>query len=200
MNSKEIWKSSLANAQVVLNQLMAQSHLADGQLIDKLSSFSNKVTETFRKNGTIFCCGNGGSHCDAMHFAEEWTGRYRKNRKPLGALALGDAAHVTCVANDYGFEHIFARQLQALGRPNDLLVLLSTNGNSKNLILAADAAREKGIQTFALLGKGGGELKSKVNDYLLVPGETSDRIQEMHMMVLHICIEVVERELFPENY
>jgi D-sedoheptulose 7-phosphate isomerase len=168
--------------------------------MEKVMNLSAMVLKAFQADQNVFICGNGGSHCDAMHFAEEWTGRYRKDRKSVGALALGDAAHVTCVGNDYGFDQIFARQISGLGRKNDVLILLSTSGKSKNLLLAADAARERGLKTFALLGKGGGDLKGVVDDSLTVPGLTSDRIQELHMMALHICIEVVERELFPENY
>lgn len=153
-----------------------------------------------KNGGNLFTCGNGGSHCDAMHFAEELTGRYRKDRRALGALALGDASHVTCVSNDYGFEHIFARQVDGLGRKGDLLVGMSTSGNSKNVILAFEAAKKKGIKTIALLGKGGGRLKEIADLAIVVPGESSDRIQELHIKLIHIVIEVLEREIFPENY
>jgi D-sedoheptulose 7-phosphate isomerase len=105
-------------------------------------AFFEAILNTVNSDGNLFACGNGGSHCDAMHFAEEWTGIYRKNRRPIGALALGDASHSTCVGNDYGFEHIFERQIQGLGRSGDLLVGLSTSGNSKNVILAFEAAKK----------------------------------------------------------
>lgn len=148
----------------------------------------------------MFSCGNGGSHCDAMHFAEEFTGRYRKDRKPVGAMALGDASHVTCVSNDYGFEHIFSRQVEGLGRKGDMLLGLSTSGNSKNVILAFEAAKKKGIKTVALLGRDGGKLKDLADLAIVVPAETSDRIQEIHIKLIHTVIESVERQLFPENY
>ena len=135
-----------------------------------------------------------------MHFAEEWTGKYRKNRRPIGALALGDASHSTCVGNDYGFEHIFKRQIQGLGRSGDLLVGLSTSGNSKNVILAFEAAKKIGMKTVALLGRDGGLLKEVADIAIGVPGNTSDRIQELHIKIIHIVIESVERQLFPENY
>jgi len=135
-----------------------------------------------------------------MHFAEELTGRYRKDRRALGALALGDASHVTCVSNDYGFEYIFSRQLEGLGRKGDLLVGLSTSGNSKNVILAFETAKRMGIRTVALLGKGGGQLKSMADLAIVVPGQSSDRIQELHIKLIHTVIEVLERELFPEHY
>ena len=135
-----------------------------------------------------------------MHFAEELTGRYRKDRRPVGALALGDPSHVTCVSNDYGFEHIFARQLEGLGRRGDLLIGFSTSGISKNVIQAFDVAKKLGLRTVALLGRDGGQLKAKADLGIVVPGASSDRIQELHIKLVHISIEVLERELFPENY
>jgi len=155
---------------------------------------------TVRAGGNLFSCGNGGSHCDAMHFAEEFTGRYRKDRRPIGALALGNAPHVTCVSNDYGFEHIFSRELGGLGRRGDLLIGLSTSGNSKNVINAFETAKQMGIRTVALLGREGGKMKSMADLSIIVPAETSDRIQEIHIKLLHTVIETVERQLFPENY
>ena len=148
----------------------------------------------------MFSCGNGGSHCDAMHFAEEFTGRYRKDRRPLGAMALGDPSHTTCVSNDYGFQHVFSRQIEGLGRPGDLLLGLSTSGNSQNVVEAVEAAKAKNIKTVGLLGKTGGKLNDLVDLPIVIPAETSDRIQEMHIKIIHNVIETVERELFPENY
>jgi D-sedoheptulose 7-phosphate isomerase len=135
-----------------------------------------------------------------MHFAEELTGRYRKDRKPLGALALGDASHVTCVSNDYGFQYIFSRQIEGLARPGDALVGLSTSGNSENVVQAFLAAKAKGVKTIALLGKDGGKLKGMADLAIVIPAQTSDRIQEMHIKLIHTVIETVEREIFPENY
>lgn len=195
MNLSDIWKSSLNEAQKALT-----AFLADPNNIKGCESFSKLLIETYKNGGTVFSCGNGGSHCDAMHFAEELTGRYRKDRRPLGALALGDQSHVTCVSNDYGFEHIFSRQIEGLGRKGDVLIGLSTSGNSKNVIRAFESARKKGIKTVGLLGRGGGELKNHSDVCIVVPGETSDRIQELHIKLIHIVIETVERELFPENY
>jgi len=168
--------------------------------IELCALFSEAILNTVNSEGNLFVCGNGGSHCDAMHFAEEWTGKYRKNRRPIGALALGDASHSTCVGNDYGFEHIFERQIQGLGRSGDLLVGLSTSGNSKNVILAFEAAKKIGMKTVALLGRDGGLLKEVADIAIVVPGNTSDRIQELHIKIIHIVIESVERQLFPENY
>jgi D-sedoheptulose 7-phosphate isomerase len=195
MNSLSVWKNALAEAQQTLTQF-----LGDPEQLAKCEKFSETLTQTFQQGGTLFTCGNGGSHCDAMHFAEELTGRYRKERTPLGALALGDSSHVTCVGNDYGFDHIFERQLMGLGRKGDLLVGLSTSGNSKNVILAFEAAKKKGIRTVALLGREGGQLKAIADLAIVIPAQTSDRIQEMHIKIIHTVIETVERKLFPQNY
>lgn len=191
----ETWKKSLSDAQDTL-----QKFLANPENLKKCEEFSNILIQSFKAGGNLFTCGNGGSHCDAMHFAEEFTGRYRKDRKPLGALALGDASHTTCVSNDYGFEYVFSRQVQGLGRKGDVLVGLSTSGNSKNVILAVQEAKKLGIKTVALLGKDGGELKGLADLSIVIPAQTSDRIQEMHIKLIHTVIETVERELFPENY
>lgn len=192
---KETWLNSLSDAQTVLNKF-----LQDPEQIARCIRFSEILIEAYKKGSTCFSCGNGGSHCDAMHFAEEMTGRYRKDRRPLGALALGDASHVTCVSNDYGFQHIFARQLEGLSRTGDVLIGLSTSGNSENVIQAFKVAKQKGLKTIALLGRDGGKLKDMADVALIVPGSTSDRIQELHIKIIHIVIETVERELFPEHY
>ena len=176
------------------------SFFGDPKQIDLCDNFVKEVVELYRRGGNLFICGNGGSHCDAMHFAEEFTGRFRKDRKPLGALALGDPSHVTCVSNDMGFEHVFSRQLEGLGRKGDLLVLLTTSGNSQNLLQVMDVAQKRGIRTVVLSGKDGGKLKGKANVEIIIPGKSSDRIQEMHMKIIHTVIECVERQLFPENY
>lgn len=195
MSSVNVWKESLQDAEQCLNDFISKE-----KNIELCAQFSNLLIETIKNKGNVFSCGNGGSHCDAMHFAEELTGRYRKNRKPMGALALGDPSHVTCVSNDYGFDHIFKRQLEGLGRKGDLLIGLSTSGNSKNVIMAFESAKEMGIKTVALLGRDGGELGKTADLTIIVPGSTSDRIQEIHIKIVHIVIETLERALFPENY
>ncbi|MEZ0392783.1 MAG: D-sedoheptulose 7-phosphate isomerase [Pseudobdellovibrionaceae bacterium] len=195
MQVKDVWLSSFQEAQKTVTEFWQNP----GQ-IEKCQQFSQILIETFKKGSTVFSCGNGGSHCDAMHFAEEMTGRYRKDRRPLGALALGDASHVTCVSNDYGFQHIFSRQVEGLGRTGDALIGLSTSGNSENVIQAVLAAKKKGMKTIALLGRDGGKLKDMVDLAIVIPATTSDRIQEMHIKLIHTVIESVERALFPENY
>ena len=195
MEIANVWSQCLEEAQQTLSKFAN-----DPQQIEKCQVFSQILIEAFEKGATVFSCGNGGSHCDAMHFAEELTGRYRKDRRPLGALALGDASHTTCVSNDYGFKYIFSRQVEGLGRKGDVLLGLSTSGNSENVILAVEAARKKGMKTVCLLGRDGGLLRDKVDLAIVVPAQTSDRIQEMHIKLIHTVIETVERAIFPENY
>lgn len=195
MNNLTAWKKSLEEASQCLNQFIT----APENLL-KCAEFSEMMTSTIKNGGNLFSCGNGGSHCDAMHFAEEMTGRYRKERRPIGALALGDASHMSCVSNDYGFEHVFSRQIEGLGRKGDMIIGLSTSGNSKNIIKAFEVAKQKGMKTVGLIGRGGGAMKELSDLALIVPGESSDRIQELHIKIIHIVIETVERNLFPENY
>jgi D-sedoheptulose 7-phosphate isomerase len=166
----------------------------------KVSTAINMMVDTYKKNGRIFSCGNGGSMCDAMHFAEELTGRFRKERRPLGALAISDASHISCVANDYGYDFIFSKYIEAWGNNGDVLLAISTSGNSPNVINGVLEARKKGMKIVGLLGKGGGKLKDLVDVSLIVESNISDRIQEVHIKCIHIIIEGIERNLFPENY
>ena len=195
MQTRDVMTAALNEAAQTVS-----SFLADAEQIARCEKFSEILTSTFKSGGKLFVCGNGGSHCDAMHFAEEFTGRYRKDRAPLGALALGNAPHVTCVGNDYGFNEIFSRELGGMARKGDLLVGLSTSGNSENVIRAFLTAKAMGVRTVALLGRDGGKLKGMADHSITIPATTSDRIQEMHIKIIHTVIESVERELFPENY
>lgn len=195
MKSIPVWQNSLKEAQNTLDKV-----LNDSDFLQKCAQFSDLLTETIKNGGNIFSCGNGGSHCDAMHFAEELTGRYRKDRKPMGAMALGDPSHTTCVSNDFGFAYVFQRQLEGLGRAGDLLLAISTSGNSENICLAVETAKNKGIKTVGLTGKTGGKLKEMVDICLVVPSHATDRIQEIHIKVIHTAIESLERNIFPENY
>ena len=163
-------------------------------------NISELIARTFQNGGKILICGNGGSATDAMHFAEEFTGKFRKNRKALPVIALTDPSHITCVGNDFGFEEIFSRGVEAFGKKEDVLIGLSTSGNSENIIRAFQKAKEIGMKTIALLGKDGGKLKGFGDFEFIIPAETSDRVQELHMTILHVIIEGVERILFPENY
>ncbi|NBX83564.1 SIS domain-containing protein [bacterium] len=192
----------MSGIQIALEEArrLLEGFLSTPEQLERSDQFAAELVALYQRGGTLFVCGNGGSHCDAMHFAEEFTGRFRRDRRPLGALALGDPSHVTCVSNDMGFEHIFARQLEGLGRAGDLWVGLTTSGNSRNIGLALEVARKKGLRTIILSGKDGGALKGKADLEIIIPGNTSDRIQEMHMKIIHSVIEQVERSLFPENY
>lgn len=174
---------------------------ADPVALAATEAFALQCTRVVRGGGTLYACGNGGSMAQAMHFTEEWTGRFRNPRHAIPALSFSDPTQITCIANDFGFEEVFARQIEACVESTDLLLLLSTSGESPNMIRAAEASRAKSIPTVALLGRGGGKLASKVDLPIIVPeAETSDRIQEVHLHILHAVIEAVERELFPDQY
>ena len=196
MGAADPIRSSFEEAAATLRAFLGASECLAG-----VARFAELAAGTLRSKKKLLACGNGGSMCDAMHFAEEWTGRFRKDRAALPALAFSDPSQLTCIANDFGFEAVFARSVEAYGEPGDLLVAISTSGNSPNVLRAVETARRKEIATVGLLGKGGGELRAKVDVPIVVPHATStDRIQEVHIKVLHIVIEAVERELFPENY
>ena len=145
-------------------------------------------------NGKILSCGNGGSHCDAMHFAEELTGRYRDNRRALPAIAISDVSHLSCVSNDFGYEYVFSRYIEALGQPGDVLLGLSTSGNSANIIRAAEAAKAKGMKIIIMSGKDGGKLAGVADVEIRVPHfGYADRIQEIHIKVIHIFMLLIEK-------
>lgn len=158
------------------------------------------IADTFRNGGKILIAGNGGSLCDANHFAEELTGFFRKFRKALPAIALSESGHLTCVSNDLGFEWVFARGVEAFGKEGDVFIGLTTSGNSPNIVKAIETAKNNQLKTIAFLGKSGGKLKGQADLELIVPGfETSDRIQEAHMAAIHIMIEMIELELFMQE-
>ena len=188
-------RTSFAESRDVVARFIA----TEGNL-EKVDRFAKMVADAFQAGHRVYSCGNGGSTCDAMHFAEELTGRYRKDRRALPAQALADPSHITCTANDYGYEHIFSRAVEAYGRPGDVLLVLSTSGNSPNILLALEAARRAGMTSVGLLGKDGGKCKDLVDLAIIVPEQTSDRIQEIHIKIIHIAIEMVERRMFPQLY
>jgi len=175
----------------------AQQQLALESNVAFIEKAAERIASCYRNHGKVLIAGNGGSLCDAMHFAEELTGFFRKKRKALAAIALSDSAHLSCVANDLGFEDVFARGVEALGQKGDIFIALTTSGNSANLVNACKRATALGLQTIALLGKGGGALGGMCDLELLIEGfSTSDRIQEAHMTALHTIIEIVEEHLF----
>lgn len=157
---------------------------------------AKELADVFTKGNKVLICGNGGSNCDALHFAEEFTGRFRGDRKALPAIAISDSSHITCVGNDYGFDYIFSRGVEAYGKEGDMFFGISTSGNSPNVIKAVEAAKKLGMKTCVLLGKDGGKLKGMCDYEFIIPGKTSDRIQEIHMMILHIIIEGIEKIMF----
>ncbi len=196
MNPKDPVRASFEEAASVLS-----AFLGDATCLENVRRFARSAAKTVKAGGQLLSCGNGGSMCDAMHFAEEWTGRFRRDRSAVAALAFSDASQLTCIANDFGYDEVFARSVEAYGKKGDLLVALSTSGDSKNILRAVEVAKSKGIASVGLLGKGGGKAQSLVDIPIVVPlATTSDRIQEIHIKVLHIVIEAVERELFPANY
>ncbi len=175
--------------------------LADKDALANVQRFVDAAAKTLGNGGLLMSCGNGGSMCDAMHFAEEWTGRFRKDRAALSAIAFSDPSQLTCIANDFGYDEVFARSVEAYGKKGDLLVVLSTSGESPNILRATEVAKSKGVVTVGLLGKGGGKARARVDIPIVVPlATTSDRIQEVHIKILHITIEAVERLMFPQNY
>lgn len=173
---------------------------ADQASVERIAIVAELLAECFESGGKVLICGNGGSSADAMHFAEELTGRFRKERPALPALACTDPGHITCAANDYGYERVFSRWVEAHGRRGDVVIVLSTSGNSENIRKAVVAAQDQGCKTVALLGKGGGKLAGACDFEWIVAGDESDRIQEVHMFVLHALIEGVERTMHPDLY
>jgi D-sedoheptulose 7-phosphate isomerase len=154
------------------------------------------VADTLLGGHTLYTCGNGGSAADALHLAEELIGRYRGDRRPLPALCLNaDVTALTCIANDYGYEQVFARQLQGLARQGDLLVIFSTSGNSPNLLAVLDTAQALGVVSIALLGKNGGAAKDRADYAIIVPSQNGARVQEVHTLVLHAICEEIEQRL-----
>lgn len=176
------------------NQLLA-SLTTNAAFVEGIDLVAIQIAAAFRQDNHLYCAGNGGSLADAAHFAEELSGKFSVARRPLPAIAFTDAAHLTCVANDFGFEHVFARMVTAFVGPGDILLLLTTSGNSQNLIESSRAAKVKGACSIAFGGRGGGKLRPEVDTYIDFPGQTSDRIQELQMLALHAITGEIERLL-----
>ncbi|NBP05546.1 MAG: D-sedoheptulose 7-phosphate isomerase [Bacteroidetes bacterium] len=168
--------------------------MADDQNIQQIENAAKLMADCIINGGKIISCGNGGSHCDAMHFAEELSGRYRGNRKALPAIAISDPSHISCVGNDYGYEFIFSRYVEALGKPGDILLGISSSGNSKNVIRAMLTAKDMGMNTIGLTGKDGGDMASLCDIEIRAPkAEFADRAQEIHIKVIHALIDSIEQ-------
>lgn len=175
--------------------------LANPAALAAIGDAGDALVNAFRQGKRVFSCGNGGSMCDAMHFAEELSGRYRNDRRALPAASISDPSHISCVGNDYGYEAIFSRYLEAHAGQGDVLLAISTSGSSKNILTAVKAAKALGVTVVALTGRPGSVIGELADIDVCTPGgQYADRVQELHIKVIHILIESVERELFPENY
>ncbi|KAA9002463.1 D-sedoheptulose 7-phosphate isomerase [Affinibrenneria salicis] len=173
-----------------------KNFLSDDAHIQSVQDAAVLLANSFKAGGKVLSCGNGGSHCDAMHFAEELTGRYRENRPGYPAIAISDPSHLSCVSNDFGYEFVFSRYIESLGREGDVLLGISTSGNSGNIIKAIEAARAKGMKVITLTGKDGGKMAGSADVEIRVPHfGYADRIQEIHIKVIHILIQLVEKEM-----
>lgn len=184
-------KAELQEAADVLDKFML-----DENNIKLIEEAALLIANSFKQGGKVISCGNGGSHCDAMHFAEELTGRYRENRPGYPAIAISDVSHLSCVSNDFGYEFVFSRYLEAVGQTGDVLFGLSTSGNSKNVLNAIKVAKEKGIKVIAMTGKDGGQMAGLADVEIRVPHfRYADRIQEIHIKVIHILMMLIEFEM-----
>lgn len=177
-------------------QRMIELFVADSNNIASVEKAGALLVDAFKSGGKVISCGNGGSMCDAMHFAEELSGRFRDDRKALPAVAVSDASHISCVANDYGYDRIFSRYVEALGNSGDVLLAISTSGNSANIINAVRAAKQKGMKVIGLTGKDGGKMAALCDVEIRAPhSQYADRAQEIHIKVIHSLIHYVEANL-----
>ena len=189
MNHLKIINQNIQEHQEILNSI-------DNKIKNKINAISKIISNSLKKGGTIFWCGNGGSASDSMHLSTELIGRFKKNRKPLRSISLSsNSAALTCISNDFGFQNLFSRQVEALGKPRDVLVVISTSGNSQNILNAIYQAKKKKLITIGFFGKKGGKCKNKTDIDVIIKSDSTARIQEMHIMVGQIICDLVEREL-----
>lgn len=176
--------------------LILQTFVEDSKQMQNIAFAGDLMVEAIKRKGKIISCGNGGSMCDAMHFAEELTGKFKEDRKALPAISISDPSYLSCVGNDYGYDAVFSRYIQALGNKEDILLAISTSGNSVNVIEASIAAQKKGMRVVSLTGKTGGKLKEYSDICIQVPWDGyADRIQEIHIKVIHSLIEYIEQKI-----
>lgn len=181
-----------------LNESMylLKKFIKDHENINLINNAAILLASTFKKKRKVISCGNGGSHCDAMHFAEELTGKYRNNRNGYSAIAISDPSYITCVSNDFGYEFVFSRYIETIGCKKDVLLAISTSGNSINIIKAVEMAKKKQMKVITLTGKNGGKLKNMADIEINVPYNCfSDRIQEIHIKIIHIMVLIIEQEM-----
>lgn len=189
-------RSNLVDARDALDRLINN----DGEL-SNIQAGAGLLIDALRSGQRVISCGNGGSMCDAMHLAEELSGRFRENRPAMAAVAISDPSYISCVANDYGYEQVFARFVEGNGSAGDVLFAISTSGSSPSVVLAAQAARAKGLKVIGLTGRAGSQLAQHADVCICTSGgQYADRVQELHIKVIHILIELVERSLQPANY
>jgi D-sedoheptulose 7-phosphate isomerase len=173
-----------------------EAFISNTENFESIEKAGQLLVNSIQSDGKIISCGNGGSLCDAMHFAEELTGRYRDNRPAIGAIAISDASHMACVGNDYGYEYVFSRYIEGVGREGDVLLAISTSGNSQNVIHAIKAARDKGMKVIGLTGKDGGKMANLCDVEIRAPkSDYADRAQEIHIKVIHSLIDYIENNL-----
>ncbi len=177
-----------------------ETFIAYPNIWETIGKAGELMVQALENKNKIISCGNGGSMCDAMHFAEELTGRFQKDRIPLPAFAICDPSHITCVANDFGFDYIFSRMVEALSQPGDILLAISTSGNSQNVIYAIESARQKGMKVVGLTGKSGGKMATLCDVEIRVPyNGYSDRVQEIHIKVIHSLVHYIELAMQEKN-
>ena len=175
--------------------------ISNEKTIEAVVAAAGLMADAVEGDGKVMSCGNGGSLCDAMHFAEEMTGRYRSNRRPYAALAISDTSHMACVGNDYGYEEVFSRYVEAHGRKGDVLLAITTSGTSRNIVKAAEVARRTGVKVVALTGRDETPITELADVSIVTPaGRWADRVQELHIKCIHILIELIERRLDKQNY
>ncbi|OFX45558.1 MAG: phosphoheptose isomerase [Bacteroidetes bacterium GWC2_33_15] len=190
-NEMQKVKNNFIESLEILNQF-----ISDENNFITIESAGKLMVESIESGGKIISCGNGGSMADAMHFAEELTGRFRDNRKAIAAISISDPTHISCTANDFGYDFVFSRYIEAIGSKADILLAISTSGNSKNVILAAEAAHKKGMKVIALTGKDGGKLAPLCDIEIRAPfSKYADRVQEIHIKIIHSLIDYIENNI-----